>query len=146
TEVEIAPDGKTVAIVNRGEIWTVPAGAGGDARRLTNTTSNDYDIVWSQDSSRIAFISDRNGNFDVFPLDPKTKEVKPVSTDPNDETSPHYSPDGKWLAFLRSGAQGGIYVVPTDGSAQPRRVVESLGNNLAIGPNILGIGINSYSW
>jgi tricorn protease len=141
TEVEVSPDGKTLALVIRGELWTIPSNTGGDAKRLTNTTAHDYDIMWSPDSKKLAFVSDRNGNFDVFTIDPATKEVKQVTSDGNDETNPHYSPDGKWLAFLRSGTQGGIYVIPADGSAAPRRVVESLGNNLEF-----GVGINSYSW
>src|SRR5437764_10851765 len=71
----------------------------------------------------------------------ETKGDKPLSTAPSDETRPKRSPDGKLVSFLRSGKQGGLYVVPVDGSAPPRRVVESLGNNLEF-----GVGINSYSW
>lgn len=140
TEVEVSPDGKTLALVLRGELWTMPA-TGGDAKRLTNSPSNDYDIIWSKDGSRLVFASDRNGSFDIFTIDVKTKDLKTLSSDSNDETNPKYSPDGKWVSFLRSGTQGGIYVVPADGSAAPRRVVESLGNNLEF-----GVGITSYSW
>lgn len=141
TEVEIAPDGKTLGLVVRGEIWTVPAEGGGDARRLTHNPAHDYDIWWSPDSAKIAFISDRKGNFDLYTIDVKTLEEKALSTDPNDENSPHWSPDGKSIAFLRSGGQGGLYVVSADGSGEPRRVAESLGNNLEF-----GIGINSFAW
>jgi len=141
TEVEIAPDGKTLALVVRGEIWTIPADKGGDAVRLTDDPANDYDIWWSPDSTKLAFVSDRKGNFDLYTIDVKTKETKALSVDPNDESSPHWSPDGKMIAFLRSGTQGGLYVVNADGSGEPRRVAESQGNNLEF-----GVGINSYSW
>lgn len=139
-EVEVSPDGKTLALALRGEIWTIPT-TGGDAKRLTANPARDYDIIWSTDSKKLYFVSDRNGNFDLFSIDVATKEVKPISTDPNDENSPKLSPDGKWVSFLRSGTQGGIYVWPADGSAAPRRVTESKGNNLEF-----GVGINSYSW
>jgi tricorn protease len=141
TEVEVSPDGKTLALVVRGEIWTIPSDKGGDAKRLTNRPSNDYDIVWTADSKKLVFVSDKGGNFDVFTIDVATKEEKPLSTDPNDETNPHLSPDGKTVGFLRSGKEGGIYTVPVDGSAAPKRIVESLGNNLEF-----GIGVSSYSW
>lgn len=50
SEVEVAPDGKTLALVIRGDIWTLPA-AGGDAKRLVSSPGNDYDIWWSPDGS-----------------------------------------------------------------------------------------------
>jgi len=140
TEAEISPDGKTLALVIRGEVWTIPT-SGGDAKRLTSNPARDYDIIWSADSKKLYFISDRNGSFNLFSLDVDSKEVKPVSTYALDESSPKLSPDGKSLAFLRSGVEGGIFVWPVDGSAAPRRVAESKGNNLEF-----GVGINSYSW
>ena len=140
TEVEISPDGKTLALVARGEIWTIPASEGGEARRLTDNPAKDYDIVWSPDSTRIAFASDRRGNFNIYVLDVATRQVHPVSTDSNDENAPRWSPDGRWVSFLRSGPQGGLYVAPADASAPPRRLTPSYGNNLNLD------GISSYSW
>lgn len=139
TEVEVAPDGKTLAIVARGDIWTLPV-KGGDARRLTAQPSNDYDIWWAPSGDRMAFISDRAGNFDVYTVDVKSGEVHTVSSDPNDENMPMWSPNGKSIAFLRSGPQAGLYVASATGDAPPRRVAESEGNN------IFGVGINSYAW
>jgi len=140
TEVEVSPDGKTLGLVVRGEIWTIPADKGGDAKRLTHHPARDYDFYWSPDSKKIAFISDRSGNFDLYVIDVDTKQVQVLSNDPSDEISPKWSPDGKSLAFLRSGPQAGLYVVPVDGSAPPKRIAESQGNNL------FGIGISNYSW
>lgn len=140
TELEVSPDGKTLGLVVRGEIWTIPADKGGDAKRLTNNPARDYDFYWSPDSKKIAFVSDRNGNFDLYVIDVETKQEKLLSNDPHDESSPKWSPDGKFLSFLRSGPQAGLYIVPADGSTPPKRIAESQGNNL------FGIGISSYSW
>ncbi len=140
TEAEISPDGKTLALVIRGDLWTLPADRGGDARRITSQPSHEYDIFWSPDGSRLSYVSDRAGNYDVYTADAKTGEEKALTSDPNDETGPMFSPDGKSIAFLRSGPEGGLYVVPVDGSAAPRRLAESLGNNA------MGIGITSYKW
>lgn len=139
-EAEVSPDGKTIALAIRGEIWTIPT-AGGDAKRLTTNPARDYDIVWSADNKKIYFTSDRNGSFNLFSLDVDSKAVKQVSNYGLDESAPKVSPDGKWISFLRSGVEGGIFIWPVDGSAAPRRVVESKGNNLEF-----GVGINSYSW
>jgi Tol biopolymer transport system component/C-terminal processing protease CtpA/Prc len=145
TEVEVSPDGKTLALVVRGEIWSIPADKGGDAERLTDNPANDYDIYWSPDSSKLAFVSDRNGQFDIFTLDVKTNDLKPISAHADDENTPKWSPDGRSIAFLRSGKTGGLYVANGDGSGEPRRVAESLGNNMFT-QGMYAAGISSFNW
>jgi tricorn protease len=139
TELEISHDGKLLAIGLRGEIWTIPADKGGDATRLTTNPANDYDYSWSPDSDRIVYLSDRNGPYNVYVVDAKTKAEKRLTQDAYDNTSPQWSPDGKLLSFLRSGPQGGLYTMPADGG-NPTRVAVSEGNNMR------GSGISSYAW
>ena len=145
SEVEISPDGKTLALVARGEIWTIPADKGGDATRLTDNPANDYDVFWSPDGSKLAFVSDRNGQFDIFTLEVKTKELTTISAHGDDENTPKWSPDGKRIAFLRSGSTGGLYIANEDGAGEPVRVAESLGNNM-FGPGMYAAGISSFNW
>lgn len=64
----ISPDGKTIAFSYKGDIYTVPS-SGGVASALTTHTAHDYMPVWSHDGKRIAFASNRYGNFDVFVVD-----------------------------------------------------------------------------
>ncbi len=64
-DVRISPKGDRIAFGYKGDIYTVPV-AGGEARRLTTLPSYESNPVWSPDGSKIAFASDRNGNFDVF--------------------------------------------------------------------------------
>lgn len=47
-DVNISPDGKTIAFTYKGDIFTVPA-AGGDAKRLTTAESYESVPVWSPD-------------------------------------------------------------------------------------------------
>lgn len=61
----ISPDGSTIAFSAMGEVWLVPA-EGGRARALTRDDGLDTRPVWFADGKRIAFASDRNGNFDVY--------------------------------------------------------------------------------
>ena len=49
--------------------------------------------------------------------------AKRLTSTPNDETAPVFSPDGRRIAFSRmNGNDWDVFVVPVDGSAEPMRV------------------------
>ena len=62
---QISPDGRSIAFCFQGDIYTVPT-AGGSARRITSNVAYDGTPIWSPDSKRIAFSSDREGGKDVY--------------------------------------------------------------------------------
>ena len=64
----ISPDGKTIAFAYQGDIFTVSV-EGGEAKQITSHVAYDYMPVWSNDSRKLAFASNRHGNFDVFMVD-----------------------------------------------------------------------------
>ena len=66
----ISPDGGTVAFSYRGDIYLVSS-KGGAATPLTVHAAYDTMPVWSPDSTKIAFASNRYGNFDIFVIDAK---------------------------------------------------------------------------
>jgi tricorn protease len=137
-ESELSPDGKTLALVIRGDIWTVPV-SGGDATRLTDNPANDNDINWSPDGSKLVFISDRGNQPDLYVLDVKTKAVTRLTNDPAAESAPAWSPDGKSISFAKAGGKPGLYIVPAAGG-EARLLAEGNGNN------DFGNGIVTYSW
>lgn len=61
----ISPDGTTIAFTYKGDIYTVPV-SGGRAMQLTSHPAYDTAPMWSPDSKKIAFASDRMGSLDVF--------------------------------------------------------------------------------
>lgn len=61
----VSPDGKWIAFEYKGNIFKVPY-TGGDAVPLTIANSYNGYPIWSHDSKKIAFASDRYGNFDVY--------------------------------------------------------------------------------
>lgn len=97
----ISPDGRSIAFSWRGNLWKVPAG-GGLAAPLTVGVSYNTAPVWSPDGSRIAFASDRNGNFDVFVMPAEGGEATRLTFHSADETPTSFTPDGKSVLFSAS--------------------------------------------
>lgn len=64
-DVKISPDGSNIAFTYLGDIYTVPT-TGGTATRLTSQPSIETSPIWSPDGKKIAFASDRNGQYDIF--------------------------------------------------------------------------------
>ena len=92
-------------------------GSGANHIPLT-TIANDNRPAWSP-NGQIVFMSDgRTGNFDIFHLDPATRQVVQLTDSPAADLLPTVSPDGQWVAFVsnREGAWK-LYVVSIDGGA-----------------------------
>ena len=81
----ISPDGTTIAFAYKGDIYSVPVG-GGEARQLTTNAAFDSHPVWSPDSKKIAFASDREGSIDVFVIDAKGGTPTRLTTNSGTET------------------------------------------------------------
>lgn len=94
----ISPDGKTVAFIYMGDLWTVPA-EGGRAFRLTDHVANSSWPIFSPDGRSIAFASERFGNYDIYMIDSDGTNLKRVTKDPATDLPTSFSPDGKYLYF-----------------------------------------------
>jgi Tol biopolymer transport system component len=70
---------------------------------------------------KIAFASDRDGNFEIYVMNPDGGGLVRVTNNPAEDTHPTWSPDGRRLAFVsnRDGNKE-IYVVNADGSGTTR--------------------------
>ncbi len=97
-DVKISPEGDKIAFGYKGDIYTVPV-TGGEARRLTTLPSYESNPVWSPDGTKIAFASDRHGNFDVFVMDAGGGEATRLTSNSASEIPESFSPDGKDVFF-----------------------------------------------
>jgi len=97
-EPGISPDGREIAFVAGGDIWTVPA-AGGEARLLVSHPAAESRPLYSPDGRRLAFVSTRTGNGDVYLLTLATGELRRLTFDDQPETLGAWSPDGEWIYF-----------------------------------------------
>ncbi|HEX8181670.1 MAG TPA: DUF4394 domain-containing protein, partial [Pyrinomonadaceae bacterium] len=70
---------------------------------------------------KIAFASDRAGNFDIYVMNPDGSGLVRLTSDPAEDVQPTWSPDGRKIAFVsnRDGNKE-IYVVNVDGGGLTR--------------------------
>ncbi|MDT5269092.1 MAG: tricorn protease [Acidobacteriota bacterium] len=104
-DLALSPDGKKVAFVARGELFAASATDGGDAVRVTNTPAPEMQPVWSPDSRRLAYVSERNGPRQLFVYDFAANAETQLTNASESDDTPRFSPDGKWLAFQRAGRE-----------------------------------------
>lgn len=69
----------------------------------------------------IAFVSNRNGNTDIYEVDVNTYVESRLTSGPEDKSWPMWSPDGKVIAYaLRAGYNNEIYTMFANGTNQKR--------------------------
>jgi tricorn protease len=62
----ISPGGERVAVVARGDVFSVPV-ENGVTRNLTHSsTAHDREAAWSSDGKRLAYVSDRSGEEELY--------------------------------------------------------------------------------
>ncbi|MDX1531741.1 MAG: hypothetical protein R3362_09465, partial [Rhodothermales bacterium] len=127
-----SPDGRQVAFVRSLDgdhvVLTVPTLGGGE-REIAEIDGTDVGgLVWSPDGTTLALsVQERpQGGFALYLLDVETRAVRRLTRPPRlarGDTEPAFSPDGRHVAFVRSGTEGddAVFVVPVSGG-EPRRV------------------------
>jgi Tol biopolymer transport system component/C-terminal processing protease CtpA/Prc len=103
SEPSLSPDRREIAFVSGGDIWTVPV-TGGEARLLVSHPAYDSRPLYSPDGTKLAFMSTRTGNGDLYVLTLATGKLDRVTFDDVSEQLDAWSRDGKWLYFS-SGSQ-----------------------------------------
>jgi eukaryotic-like serine/threonine-protein kinase len=86
------------------DLWELPLDANrgdvkGEARRITHDAADDFFPSLAANGSRIAFISRRGGNDDVWTIDTASGKASPLLTTPAAEYYPKLSRDGSLVVF-----------------------------------------------
>ena len=117
----ISPDGRLLAISDQSQeehrslVYVLPI-TGGTPKRLTQNSPS-YWHGWSPDGKTLAFVGERNGNFDIYAIPVTGGEEKRLTSAPGLDDGPDYTPDGKYIYFNseRTG-QMQIWRMHADGS------------------------------
>lgn len=108
-------------------VYIVPIG-GGTPRRITQKSPS-YWHGWSPDGKTLAFVGQRNGEFDIYAIPANGGAETRLTTAKGLDDGPEYSPDGKYIYFNseRTGHMQ-IWRMKADGSEQEQVFSDDLNN------------------
>ena len=126
----ISPDGKEIAFVVRGDVYTTTVDLS-DTRRITFTPEQERGVSFGKDGRSLYYASERKGEWAIYKVELNDKKdahftfsggftEKRVSPEGEICFQPEASPDGKKLAYLRSRSE--IVVADADGK-HPRTLL-----------------------
>jgi TolB protein len=127
----ISPDSKQLAVSDNSQetksatgtgshdslVYILPI-AGGTPRRVTQNAPS-YWHGWSPDGKTLAFVGQRNGEFDIYTIPVSGGDETRLTTAKGLDDGPEYSPDGQYIYFNseRTGHMQ-IWSMRPDGSGQ----------------------------
>ncbi len=95
--VDVSPDGRTIAFDLLGDIYTMPI-AGGAPTRIAEGLPFEMQPRFSPDGSKIAFTSDRGGGDNLWVMNRDGSDKRQVTNEKfRLVNSPDWSPDGRYL-------------------------------------------------
>ena len=112
SEMQIAPNKKEAAVNFHGELYAVKLDSEEKGRiaRITESAWNDENPVWSKDGKTLYFLSDMEGQIDVYQAEAAEDlpfymnsffKISPVTQTDEDESDLKLTPDGKSLSYKR---------------------------------------------
>jgi tricorn protease len=152
----ISPDGREIAFVSGGDIWTVAA-AGGEAHLLVTHPATESRPLYSPDGAKLAFVSTRTGAGNIYILTLATGELTRLTYSDRPDSLDAWSHDGKWIYFTSAvndvAGQGDIFRVSSAGGTPLEVSHERYLNEFESAPSpdggqvaLVARGISSSQW
>jgi eukaryotic-like serine/threonine-protein kinase len=127
-----SPDGKQIAFWRGRDIYIAPAARGGAARKIREAGKG---VSWSAEGKSLAIVSvpppDQGSSIQVLDLSSGVVRTLTNPKFPQFDHDPEFSPDGRWISFLRYFSSGvvEVFVVPAGGGevrqvTRDRRLVD----------------------
>lgn len=95
---------------------------GSNKHSLVSGPANEYMADWSVDGKKIVYVSDADGDNDLYVLDIQTQKSMKLTDGPGRYFSPKWSVDGSRIAYISNSSENQldgrsqVYVMKADGS------------------------------
>ena len=129
-------DGSKLAFSYQGDIWVVPS-VGGKAERLTIHEAYDGKPFWSHDGSKIAFQSNRFGNYDIFSIPSEGGTPERHTYHSSDDYINDFTADGEIIFTTARNfrqVEWSYEIYTTGKEATPVRLLNATGNMPSVSP------------
>ena len=104
--VDVAPDGRTIAFDLLGDIYTMPI-EGGTPTRIAEGLAYEHQPRFSPDGKRIAFVSDRGGGDNIWLMSRDGSDKRQLSKEEfRLLNQPSWSPDGQFIVAKKHFTTG----------------------------------------
>lgn len=132
-----SPDGGSIAFVsdrNGGPQIFVASASGGGAKQVSFNGSYNTTPTWSPAKGKkiIAYTTRDGGRYDIVTLDLDTKAMVRITQGEGNNEEPAFSPNGRAIAFARSGQ--GVFIANADGTGKAIKVWSGSATGVDWGP------------
>jgi uncharacterized protein YjdB len=105
--------------------------------KLSADTGSATDPAFSPDGSRIAFVSQRDGNAEIYLMNADGTGTTRVTNDPLTDGRPAFTPDGHTIVFhsSRTAAKQQIWAVNMDGTGLAQLTRDSVNSSPSVSPD-----------
>lgn len=101
-------------------VATLTGSAAPGLTRLTDAAGYDAECSFSPDGKQVLFVSDRDGDPDLYVMDADGGHLRQLTNSPGYDGGPFFSPDAKWIAYRTDRVEKDmlqIHVMKADGTA-----------------------------
>ncbi len=106
--------------------------------RLTNNDFNESSAVWSPDNTKIAFVSNQDGDDDIYVMDVSGNDIIQLTNNELNDWYPQWSPDGSTLMFTYGDWNTDIWetrFINADGTNERTLITQVDSGNASWHPN-----------
>jgi dipeptidyl aminopeptidase/acylaminoacyl peptidase len=101
TAPQVHPKDNRIAFLHRGQVWWTALDATAKPELLLRPRGSVHSLRWSPDGAKLAFVNDRTTHSYVSVLDIASRSITYFAPSVDFDSDPVWSPDSKFLAFLR---------------------------------------------